>query len=396
MGKYQIFISYRREGGDALAGRLADRLNALGYKVFYDVESMRSGTFNTQILEAIAQCSDVLVVLPPNGLDRCMNEDDWVRQELSFALKQNKTIIPVMMRGFEFPCTLPAGIDAIRNMEGVEASQVYFDAVIERIVSLLESGGNTVNLLNQQLETQEYYKITTPMFSAYKKNDVYPKGYLGLAVFTEKLEAENSHFGWRVPKIEKIEIQSLRDFIRFCRYGLEWYDKYKDRIEKLRNISIALKKYDDLYFYNHALFFAMGCFDSFPGHVIRLYLNQAVEVFCYSMDIPEEQFWKLKEVYCKEKKCDLEFKHYLPLVFEAWVKLGKENRVESEHVQKFNSFAILLFDFMIELSILILDTCNDSELENIRSNQIRCYYKWLRKHKIYLPKELQEKIYRYL
>jgi len=26
MDKYQIFISYRRDGGDALAGRLADRL----------------------------------------------------------------------------------------------------------------------------------------------------------------------------------------------------------------------------------------------------------------------------------------------------------------------------------------------------------------------------------
>lgn len=54
MGKYQIFISYRRDGGDALAGRLADRFNALGYKVFFDVESMRSRIFNTQILNAIS------------------------------------------------------------------------------------------------------------------------------------------------------------------------------------------------------------------------------------------------------------------------------------------------------------------------------------------------------
>ena len=46
---YNIFISYRRDGGDALAGRLADRFTTLGYKVFYDVEkdncytSCRSG-----------------------------------------------------------------------------------------------------------------------------------------------------------------------------------------------------------------------------------------------------------------------------------------------------------------------------------------------------------------
>ncbi len=139
MVNYQIFISYRRDGGDALAGRLADRFNALGYKVFYDVESMRSGTFNTQILDAIAQCNDVLLVLPPKALDRCINEDDWVRQELSFALKHKKNIIPVIMRGFEFPKVLPLDIDNIRNMEGVTASSEYFDAVIDRIQSLLTS-----------------------------------------------------------------------------------------------------------------------------------------------------------------------------------------------------------------------------------------------------------------
>ncbi len=139
MDNYQIFISYRRDGGEDLAGRLADRLTILGYKVFYDVESMRSGTFNTQILDAIAQCNDFLLILPPYGLDRCVNSDDWVRQELAFALEQGKNIIPVMMRGFEFPKVLPSNIDKIRYMEGVTASNEYFDAVIEKIKRLLVS-----------------------------------------------------------------------------------------------------------------------------------------------------------------------------------------------------------------------------------------------------------------
>lgn len=139
MEKYQIFISYRRDGGDALAGRLADRFTALGYKVFFDVESMRSGTFNTQLLDAIAECDDMLVVLPPNALDRCINEDDWVRQELAFAIKNEKNIIPVIMRGFSFPDFIPDDINKIRFMEGVNSSSEYFDAVISRIESLLIS-----------------------------------------------------------------------------------------------------------------------------------------------------------------------------------------------------------------------------------------------------------------
>ena len=35
--KYQIFVSYRREGGADLAGRIADQLKNLGYNVFFDV-----------------------------------------------------------------------------------------------------------------------------------------------------------------------------------------------------------------------------------------------------------------------------------------------------------------------------------------------------------------------
>ncbi len=135
--KYDIFISYRREGGDTTAMLISNKLQAKGYKVFFDLESMRSGDFNDQIYDTIDICTDVILVLPPNGLDRCVNEDDWVRRELSHAIKKNKNIIPVLMRNFEFPEVLPDCIDKIRRLEGVTASVEYFDAVISRIEKLL-------------------------------------------------------------------------------------------------------------------------------------------------------------------------------------------------------------------------------------------------------------------
>lgn len=133
--KYQIFISYRREGGDVLAGRLCERFTRIGYRVFYDIESLRSGDFNTKLLEVIEECEDVLLVLPPGGLDRCVNEDDWVRQEIAHALKCKKNIVPVMMRNFEFPENLPEDIAAVRNKHGISANMEFFDAVIEKIAS---------------------------------------------------------------------------------------------------------------------------------------------------------------------------------------------------------------------------------------------------------------------
>jgi hypothetical protein len=94
---YDIFISYRRDGGDITAGRIADRLKQLGYSVFLDVESLRSGNFNEQLNSLIEKCKDFIVILPENALDRCVNEDDWLRLEVQHAIKHKKNIIPIML-----------------------------------------------------------------------------------------------------------------------------------------------------------------------------------------------------------------------------------------------------------------------------------------------------------
>ena len=133
--KYQIFISYRRDGGESLARLLEYKLTDRGFRVFFDVESLRSGDFNKALFEKIAECTDVLVVLPPHGLDRCADPNDWVRLEIARALELKKNVIPVMMRNFEFPKTLPEDIDAIQHMNGIEANNALFDATIETLIS---------------------------------------------------------------------------------------------------------------------------------------------------------------------------------------------------------------------------------------------------------------------
>ena len=135
----QIFISYRRDGGEDLAGRINDKLKSMGYRVFYDVESMRSGTFNTQIYAAIDACEDVLLILPPHGMDRCKDEGDWVRLEIAHAIRCGKNIIPIMMRGFEFPTDLHEDIAKVCDFEGVRAYAEYFGALMNRVVELLHS-----------------------------------------------------------------------------------------------------------------------------------------------------------------------------------------------------------------------------------------------------------------
>lgn len=128
-----IFISYRRDGGEFLANLLYLRLTADGYRVFLDIESLRSGKFNEQLFQVIEACTDLLLILPPKGLDRCADPSDWVRLELEHATNLGKNIIPVMMRDFRWPETLPEKLRDIPLKNGVTADTELFDGVISRL-----------------------------------------------------------------------------------------------------------------------------------------------------------------------------------------------------------------------------------------------------------------------
>jgi len=134
--KYDVFLSYRRDGGETMAILLRDRLTVKGYKVFLDIESLNSGSFNKKLLSVIEGCTDVVVVCSKNSLARCANKGDWVRAEIAHALKNGKNVVPVMLRGFEWPDVLPDEIEALRMQNGVNANSTeYFDAAIDRLAS---------------------------------------------------------------------------------------------------------------------------------------------------------------------------------------------------------------------------------------------------------------------
>lgn len=137
--EYDVFISYRRDGGEHLAKMIRDSLTERGYHVFFDVESLRSGEFNTALYDVIEHCKDIVLICSPRALDRCANDDDWVRQEIECAIKHKKNIIPIMARGFVFPEVLPESIDNIRWMNGLEANMEFYDAFLDKLEAFLKS-----------------------------------------------------------------------------------------------------------------------------------------------------------------------------------------------------------------------------------------------------------------
>ena len=144
--KYDIFISYRRDGGYDTAKHLYDLLTRDGYSVSFDIDTLRNGDFDIELLKRIDECTDFVLVLDKNAFKKTLDpkfrkEHDWMRNELAYALQKEKNIIPIMLTGFsEFPNNLPSDIAKVAKKNGPKYDQYYFDDFYRRLKEMfLES-----------------------------------------------------------------------------------------------------------------------------------------------------------------------------------------------------------------------------------------------------------------
>lgn len=93
--KYDIFISYRKDGGAQYARIIQLKLIERGYRVFLDYDELTDGIFGENIRRAIDEASIFIAILSPKYLLRCVYEGDWVRHELKYALKIRKHFVTI-------------------------------------------------------------------------------------------------------------------------------------------------------------------------------------------------------------------------------------------------------------------------------------------------------------
>lgn len=156
-----IFISYRRDGGLDFSGRLYERLITDGYTAFYDLEGMKSGRFDTQIYKKIERSDNFLLILSPHSLDRCKNEDDWVRLEIQKALELKKNIVLILMQDFEFPENLPASMNEIKYFQGVRYLHIpnaFNTTYSQMILYLKDKDGKSLKDVKQKRISNTYYE----------------------------------------------------------------------------------------------------------------------------------------------------------------------------------------------------------------------------------------------
>ena len=243
--RYDAFISYRRENGFLMAQVIYDRLKDRGIQCFLDLEELRSGKFDEKILVAIREAHTFILILPPNSLDRCKNEDDWVRQEIMEAVRCNKVIIPVMYDGFKWPrkwdAEFPEEFHGLENMNGVSGSQEYLPAMIDKIISYMpqEVAQNSAladtSMRNEiSTKTSEFFKETLKNTAEIQSVDMAFHAGANWRHTSEKVEfltylIENkiplrvlANTGAVVDNVTKSMTQPLRKYVGYDQNLQEW------------------------------------------------------------------------------------------------------------------------------------------------------------------------------
>jgi TIR domain len=154
-----IFVSYRREGGSGFAGRIeADLQRRFGQiEVFRDVDDLAAGEDFVQGLEhALDSCRVLIVVIGktwltatgPNGGRRLDDGHDFVRLEVSAALRRDVRVIPVLVEGASMPseADLPDELKPLARRQAEELTDSRWDYDIGRLAGSIEEalGSGTV------------------------------------------------------------------------------------------------------------------------------------------------------------------------------------------------------------------------------------------------------------
>jgi hypothetical protein len=150
----KIFISYRRDDSAASAARIGDRLaQAMGRKrVFMDIDNLTAGQrFDKELENALAQCTVFIAVIGPRWTDVLRQrmqsaEGDYVRKEISAALKRGLLVVPVLVDGATLPHRdlLPIDIRDLVLHQKHSVEHERFGRDIDDLIDAIKIGGKSV------------------------------------------------------------------------------------------------------------------------------------------------------------------------------------------------------------------------------------------------------------
>ena len=138
---YDVFISYRRQGGAVKAELTKDELVKRGFResrMFLDTRSLSSGNYLQTILSAISNSRNIVVVITDDCFKGLPTDSTWVR-EIEYAIELHKNIVPIYFDGISGlkADELPSCIQRLAFENAVLYVHQYADASFDRLADRL-------------------------------------------------------------------------------------------------------------------------------------------------------------------------------------------------------------------------------------------------------------------
>lgn len=145
---YDVFISYRRQGGSEKAELTKGELSRRGFRegrMFMDTRSLSTGNYMESILRAVEQSRNVVIIITRGCLDGLTDQSPWTR-EIAHALELGKTIVPMYFDGISEidRDLLPSSIKNLSFENAVLYVHQYADASFDRLAERLSKEPLTV------------------------------------------------------------------------------------------------------------------------------------------------------------------------------------------------------------------------------------------------------------
>ena len=144
-----VFICYRRDDTDYIAGRLYRELaDHFGKEqVFRDIDHIKAGAdFAGKIDDFIGSCDALVAIIGDNWLQdddgrrRMDNPKDWVRREITSALKLGILVVPVLVEDARLPREedLPRSLHKLVTRNAVELTDKHWDHEVMKLIEALK------------------------------------------------------------------------------------------------------------------------------------------------------------------------------------------------------------------------------------------------------------------
>lgn len=166
--KYDVFISYKRDGGSAWAELLRTILeHKYHLKAFLDVKNMKGGEWTEQLDEDIRNSGNVIMILYKGIGKKIKSDNDIFIQEIEHAKKYNIPIIPFCALDCDFSNIIKSKNipSVIKNVVSEQHSIVKYDHT---------NSEKTYDLLRKQLNVRIELKICSKhgsCFMSYQINE---------------------------------------------------------------------------------------------------------------------------------------------------------------------------------------------------------------------------------